>query len=171
MEEDEKSLVVAYLLACFPPTLIFGLHRHYLKQHKKGILYFLSWFTGIGGLLWFLIDLVNMKSLVRERNYEIALLNDNMDNYLDWKKLKAERKYIEQNKAFKNLNKESGIENKILFLAKKYNGALTASQVAMESTLTIDEADSVLNRLVKAGYVKTNLNDNGDIIYEFIDLM
>lgn len=164
MDGEDKNLGIAYILAVIMP--MFSLHRHYLGKHGSAILQMLLWFVGIGAI-WFFVDLITMRSLVNEANMSIGAY-DKVNIYI-----KDDGFHYVTNRTRKIENKKEtneSKENKILKIAKKYNGRITVTQVALETDLSLEEAEKMLKDLVRKGYVNMNVNDNGVIIYEFYEL-
>lgn len=166
-QKDEKDLKVAYILACVPPLLPFGAHKHYLGEHTGGVLYFFAWWTGILGLIWWISDLVTMKDKVKKANHKIKLHNQIVKAYINEDDTtlnlsEATNKLIAQNMS---------IEDQILQLAQKKEGKITATDVAMNTELTIEEADKLLKKLAESSYVSMEISEKGIIYYEFIELI
>lgn len=159
-ELEEKSYVISMLLALLPPLLPFGIHRHYLGKHGTGVLYFLSWLTGIGGIIWLIIDIVNMRKMVDSTNEKIAERNE----FLHWK-VQGSGYNIISNKKY-----QEPIEEQIFALAKKYNNKITVTQLAMETDLEIQDADRLMKNLTDKGYIERYSNDNGVIFYTFKEI-
>jgi len=62
------------------------------------------------------------------------------------------------------------VERQLLAIAQKNNGDLTATLVAMETPLSIDEAREILEMFVTRGVVDMRVDDNGSVIYHFREL-
>lgn len=63
-----KNLVIAYLIALFPLTGILGMHHLYLSNLKKFFIRLLACFTVIGGIIFWIYDLVVLPKYVNEAN-------------------------------------------------------------------------------------------------------
>ena len=63
---NKKSLAAAYIL-----WVIFGAHYIYFRKVGLQIVFWLSWFVGIG-VLWWIIDLFRMPSIRRQYSEQIA---------------------------------------------------------------------------------------------------
>lgn len=162
----KKELWIAYLLAfLFGP---FAAHRHYLGRHGTAILQMLLCFTGVG-FIWYVIDLFLLPGMVREENLKIESYYRPVNIYLEDERIK--QKYTNEYRNYNTKRTKQDIEKQILKLAKNNNGKLTVTHTAMETGLSIEEAEKYLQNMVKSGYVSMNVNDNGVIIYEFLELM
>jgi hypothetical protein len=62
---------------------------------------------------------------------------------------------------------EKHLERTVLKLARKFRGQLTPLELAANSQLSLDEADSALENFVRKGYANMKVTDEGNIIYEF----
>jgi TM2 domain-containing membrane protein YozV len=163
-EKDKKSLKVAYILASLPPLMPFGMHKHYLGEHKKGILYCLAWMlTGIGGFIWFLVDMVTMRNEVKKKNYQIEIHNQIVRNYLN-------DLQVDPNKINKQLSGSQDIDDRILNLARSNFGKLTATQIALNTELTLEEAERVLKKLCETNHISLDIVGD-EVIYDFNKLL
>jgi hypothetical protein len=61
-------------------------------------------------------------------------------------------------------------ERTLLRMAHKYGGRLTATIVAMETELSLDEARTLLGLFVTKGAADTEIDDDGTIVYRFREL-
>ena len=55
----------------------------------------------------------------------------------------------------------------ILKLAQAKGGTATVSEIALGTSLSLEEAEEILQYFVSKGYANMRLNDNGAIVYEF----
>jgi len=55
----------------------------------------------------------------------------------------------------------------ILKLAQAKGGTATISEIALATSLSLEEAEEILQYFVAKGYANMRLNDNGAIVYEF----
>jgi hypothetical protein len=68
----------------------------------------------------------------------------------------------------KNRNSEKDrLENTILKLAKENNGKLTASDVAMNTSLSVEESKNYLDSLCIKGIVELFISESGISVYKF----
>jgi hypothetical protein len=142
------SLGVTYLLWLF--LGFFGVHRFYLGRIGTGLLYLATGaFFGVG---W-IVDFFRIPSLVRESNlrlrYHDALFGD--------RPIQAPGRV-----------KES-IERTILRTARRNNGKVTPSEIALEGDCTIEQAEKALEKLAAGGHAEMHIRDSGVIEYRFAE--
>jgi TM2 domain-containing membrane protein YozV/predicted transcriptional regulator len=144
---------MAYILWVFSGFGALGFHRFYLGKIGTGLLWFVSGGLGMIGSLY---DLVKMPDLVYQANlrkkYKDALL------YGDGR-LPLESQVPEKPK--------DSIEIIILRTAKRKNGAVTPSEVALEGNIPIDDAKQYLDKLVSSGHAQMRIRESGVIVYIF----
>lgn len=70
----------------------------------------------------------------------------------------------------RELSKEAR-ERLILKAAQKHKGVVTPTMIAVESDLTISQAEEILEDLARRGYASLELRDSGGIEYRFPDLL
>lgn len=63
------------------------------------------------------------------------------------------------------------LENKILRLAKKRNGSLTPLELAMETSLSVEEAKQQLESWANQGVVTIKISESGALIYHFTGMV
>ncbi len=63
------------------------------------------------------------------------------------------------------------MERVVLQLARSHHGILTPSLVAVESDLSIGEAETTLDSLAARGYTSAEIRESGHIEYEFREFM
>jgi class 3 adenylate cyclase len=61
----------------------------------------------------------------------------------------------------------SGKEKEILQTARDLNGRVTVLQIASMTSLSIEDARTTLDSMVKRGYIQLNVGENGILRYEF----
>lgn len=61
-------------------------------------------------------------------------------------------------------------EAAILQLAQRSAGRLTVAEVAMDTALTLQEAEAMLNELVRKGYADLQLSPSGVLVYHILPL-
>jgi hypothetical protein len=75
-----------------------------------------------------------------------------------------ERRFLEQRKT-------AYIERQILRAAKKSKGILTPAEVALGTSLSIEEAERQLQRFAEKGYAGMDVTEDGRIIYRFPEFL
>lgn len=83
-----KKLSIAYALALFPITGILGAHQLYLENFKKFIVRLFACVTIIGGLLFWIYDLIHLTKQVNEFNAKAENDIDEIIELLDHGHLK-----------------------------------------------------------------------------------
>ena len=155
---------VAYVLGIMSFVPPFnGLLRFYLKKHAHGVIYSLT-----AGCCWIgnILDIVQVPQLVREANMRMKR-----------KQLAAHGSYPEliddrESMPTSELRVDDGsIEQHILRSAKRNGGITTPSEVALESSASIERAREALDYLVSKGYAEIRVNRTGVIVYRFPDII
>ncbi|MBP1157232.1 MULTISPECIES: hypothetical protein [unclassified Paenibacillus] len=67
--------------------------------------------------------------------------------------------------------RQDELENEILRLAARHSGRLTASEVAMNTRLSVTEAQKLLEGYVKNKLVTLKISGTGTLVFEFSDLI
>ena len=67
--------------------------------------------------------------------------------------------------------RREGIERRVLDLARRRNGVLTASEVARSTRLTLEESRRLLDEIHISGHCVTDLADDGTLRYRFGELI
>jgi hypothetical protein len=62
-------------------------------------------------------------------------------------------------------------ERAVLRIAQSRAGLVSASQVALETQLSLEEASTLLDSLAKRGHASMEVMDDGRIVYRFPDLI
>ncbi len=62
---------------------------------------------------------------------------------------------------------EQAKEKEVLLAAKKYNGKITPVEVAVESSLSVEEAEQILKKMADKGYASLEVSEGGLLFYEF----
>jgi len=62
-------------------------------------------------------------------------------------------------------------EKQVLRLARRRNGRVTAMAIAVDSSLSLKEAEDVLDAMVREGHVGMNIDDSGSVEYEFREFL
>ncbi len=170
-----KSSGIAYLLWCAGLFGGCGIHRFYLGKYGTGILYLLTFgLFGIGQL----IDLFRIGDMVEKENLKTQLrqgttVNVNIHGTAGQPDVVLEHRQaassFQQQPPQAKSEPETGktLEVKILRLARNFHGRLTPLELAANSSLSLEEADNVLEDIVRRGYANMEVSDAGNIVYEF----
>jgi len=161
------STGIAYLLWLLSGFGALGLHRFYLGRFGTGLLYLLTGgLFGIGGIF----DLFYIPTMVRDENlrlqYRGAIYEDHDTMRTPWENIFSGG-FAE---AFGTRPRES-IEKVILKTAKENEGIVSPGEVALRSDISLDEAKSYLEKLVKEGYADIRVKKTGMIVYVFPEFL
>ncbi len=61
-------------------------------------------------------------------------------------------------------------EGEIIRLAQRKKGRLTVTEVAAATSLTLEEAEKILQEMVTRGYVGLKVTNSGILVYEFYEI-
>jgi predicted transcriptional regulator len=158
------SVGVAYLLWLLSGFGALGFHRFYLGKVPTGLLWM---FTGGLGMLGSVYDFLTLPGQVREANIKQALLSG-ARGPAGWRN--AGWREVNDGSATLLRDKES-VERIILRVAKQNKGIITASELALEANITIDEAKKNLDTLVSRGFAELRVRTSGTLVYTLPELM
>ncbi len=162
------STSIAYILWLVSGCGALGFHRFYLGKIGSGILYMVTGgLFGIGALY----DLITIPGQVREANLRLGYRNALEGDIPRWDSASLSRDRSDIRNEFRRDIKKDTIEKVILRAAKKNNGRVTPSLVALEGDITLDDAKAYLEKLASKGYVEMRVSKSGSIVYLFPDLM
>ena len=157
------STPVAFILGILSFVPPFnGLLRFYLKRYPSGFL-----FTATAGCIWIgnILDIVQVPQLVRDANRKLK----QREMFLLQRTDETDGEMIKRELDFRR--REESIEKHILRSAKKNKGYTTPSEVALESGVSIEEAQKSLDYLVSKGFAELKVSKTGAIIYHFPDIL
>lgn len=80
--------------------------------------------------------------------------------------LRAKRKALEAREKLAYSKRE----RQVLRLAQQKGGRLTIPEIAADTSLTTQEAEEFMRRLVTNGYVNMDVTETGVIVYEFYEI-
>ncbi len=159
--QDEEDLVystgVAYFLWLISGFGALGFHRFYLGKFGTGLLYmFTGGLMGIGSIY----DLLTLPFQVHEANlrngYRQAIWGSGGFN-----------RFSNDSRYERTAAKKETIERVILKVAKKNNGIVTPSEVALEGGFDLDETKKALEKLVSTGFAEIRVKKTGTYVYFF----
>jgi hypothetical protein len=158
------SVGIAYLLWLISGFGALGFHRFYLGKIPTGLLWMC---TGGLGMVGSIFDFFTLPGQVREANMRDALFSGAARRWVggrrDWRTVSdGEARIVRAQKT---------VERSILQLAKQNKGIVTASELALESGIALDEAKKTLDTLVTKGYAELRVRRNGTLVYTFPELM
>ncbi|NBB90881.1 MAG: NINE protein [Spirochaetes bacterium] len=158
---------MAYLL--WLPSLfgVAGLHRFYIGKIGTGLLYLLT-----GGLLGLgtLYDAVTLPNQVQEANYRLGYRyggtrqmpgTDPVSDMFD----RISGSVGQQQR------RPMSVEQIILTTAREHGGYTTATEIALEAQVSVDEAKEELDGLVSKGIAEVRVKKNGVLAYVFPELL
>ncbi|MBN1648366.1 MAG: TM2 domain-containing protein [Spirochaetales bacterium] len=156
------STLIAYLLWIVSGCGALGFHRFYLNKIGSGILYmFTGGLFGLGALY----DLVTLPTQVREANLRIKyqgalhLIEQNIDP----------SRVVPPGYAHRGKPTKQAMEQIILGVARKNEGVVTPSELALEAGMSIDQSKKALDTLTSKGFADMRVTKTGTIIYYFAD--
>jgi hypothetical protein len=154
---------IAYLLWFLSGFGALGFHRYYLGKVPTGLLW-----TFTGGLLYMgaIYDFFTLPGQVREANIRNALYRDMMNRSRE----SQNWRYADDGEA-RIIGKKERVERIILRIAKEKKGILTASEVALEADIPIEEARRDLEILVSKGFAELRVRKSGALVYTIPELM
>jgi hypothetical protein len=141
-----------------------GFHRFYLGKIPTGILWMCTGGLGMFGAVY---DFFTLPRQVAEANLRAELQNSlhgprYAQQNLNWR-------YAED--AQTHFVSKDSIERTILQLAKQNKGVVTTSELALEGSISIDEAKKALEKLVDQGYAELRVRKTGTLVYTFPEFM
>jgi hypothetical protein len=139
-----------WVLSLFFP----GLHRFYLGKWATGLLYL---FTGGLGLIGTFIDFFRLPQMVADANRELEYKR------ILYPELASKPTVVEK--------KKESIEKVILRTAKKNDGIVTPSEVALNGDISLEQAKQCLEKLAKKGFAEMRIKKNGVIVFCFPEFM
>jgi len=162
------STSLAYILWFLSGFGALGFHRFYLGKIGSGLLYMVT-----GGLFGIgcLYDLVTLPGQVREANLRLGYRNALEGDIGRGEPGSYQRDRSDFRSELRRDIKKDTVEKVILRAAKKNNGRVSPSLVALEGDITLDDAKAYLEKLAAKGYVEMRVSKSGSIVYLFPDLM
>jgi predicted transcriptional regulator len=127
--------------------------------------------TGGLGMVGSIYDFFTLPGQVREANLRNALLNGaamggNAGARRDgWR-------YVNDGSSRIVRERRESVERVILRAAKQNKGIVTASEIALEANISIEDAKKALDALINKGFAEIRVRKSGTIVYtlpEFMD--
>ncbi|MCA9691024.1 MAG: TM2 domain-containing protein [Myxococcales bacterium] len=153
-----RDTTTAYLLSLLTFFGFAGIHRFYLGKPITGVIWFLTWGLGGFGTLY---DMLTMARQVDEANARLLPPAIRLQMLAAATSPPPPRGPRED---------ELDLELRVLRLAKRSGGRLTAAATAAELRIKIAEAEAQLDALAKTGHANVEVNDDGVIYYDFPSL-
>jgi TM2 domain-containing membrane protein YozV len=157
------SVGIAYLLWLVSGFGALGFHRFYLGKIPTGLLWMCT-----GGLcaVGAIYDFFTLPRQVREANIRDALYAAQVSGRHGG----PQWRHVNDGEARIVKEKET-VERVILRLAKQNKGIITASEVALEASISIEEAKRDLDALVSKGFAELRVRKSGTLVYTLPELM
>jgi len=161
------STGIAYLLWLISGFGALGFHRFYLGRYGTWLLYlFTGGLFGLGGLF----DLFYIPTMVREANLQAQYRDAMFGNYSSQRQGFNSAEGPGIGSFFQNRTKDS-MERVILKTAKRDGGIVSPGEVALQADVTIEDAKSYLEKLVKQGYAELRVKKTGMLVYVFPEFL
>jgi TM2 domain-containing membrane protein YozV/predicted transcriptional regulator len=158
------SVWIAYLLWLLSGFGALGFHRFYLGKIPTGLLWLC---TGGLGMVGSIYDFFTLPGQVRDANIRNAFFRGTtfgtVNNRQNWRNVNDGEARI--------IRERETVERTILRLAKQNKGILTASELALEANIPIDEAKKVLDTLVSKGFAELRVRRTGTLVYTIPEMM
>jgi predicted transcriptional regulator len=123
--------------------------------------------TGGLGMVGSIFDFFTLPGQVREANMRNALFSGAARH---WHGGKQNWRTVSDGEA-RIVREKKTVERAILQLAKQNRGIVTASELALEAGIPLDEAKKTLDTLVTKGFAELRVRRNGTLVYTFPELM
>ncbi|HOJ98833.1 MAG TPA: TM2 domain-containing protein [Termitinemataceae bacterium] len=160
------NLFIAYLLWFLSGFGALGFHRFYLGKIPTGLLWMCTGGLGMVGAIY---DFFTLPVQVVKANMKLALQERQGSYPGPGGYTNGGWRYAEDGEA--RIVKKESLERVILRVAKANKGLATASEVALEADIPLEEAKAALEKLVDKGFAELRVKNNGTLVYAFPDLM
>lgn len=166
-EATPYSTGLSYGLWCAGLAGACGIHRFYLGKVGTGVIWLLTFgLLGVGQVL----DLVRMKSLVRDANIREGRVPHPFQ--LARGRAAVGQAAIGAGEPGGKLAAPLNLRQQLLKAAMSNGGEITVSQGVMATGRSFEEIESVLNKMTDKGYVDVdNAPGTGVIVYRFPELV
>lgn len=161
-DEPRHSTGLGYGLWCACLAGACGIHRFYLGKVGTGLLWFFT--VGLFGFGQ-LIDLIRMKTLVRDANIR--------EGYVPHpRQLARARARMATGEPEPRPTRPLNLHQQLLHAAMERDGELTVSQGVLATGKTFEQVEKALNGMSDKGYVDVdNAPGTGVLVYRFPDLL
>ncbi|MEM0981071.1 MAG: TM2 domain-containing protein [Cyanobacteria bacterium P01_H01_bin.58] len=159
--ENNKQLTVSYILWLVGFFGFAGLHRIYNRKFVTGFLWLFTW--GLFGVGQF-VDVFLVPGMAEERQLKRlkAKYGDDIYNLINTQATPAQTVQMP--------TREEKMVS-LLKTAQKYQGQLSVTQAVMDTGFSFAETESLLQDMVKSGYVGVdNHPQTGIVVYRFEEL-
>jgi len=151
------STPIAYLLWAISGFGALGLHRFYAGKIGTGLVWLVTGGVfGIGGF----IDLFLIPGMIREANLSI-----------EYRRVLSP--HLQQPaRPVRNVTpRKESLEQIILRIAKRNKGPVSPSEVSLETSVSMDDAKSALEKLVEKGFAELRVRTSGQMVYVIPDFL
>lgn len=159
------SVGIAYILWLVSGFGALGLHRFYLGKIPTGLLWM---FTGGLGTIGAIYDFFTLSRQVQEANIRLEV--QRKMNRLESHPAPEQTWHYAESVHTKKTEKESS-ERTILRIARKNRGMVSASEVALEANIPLEEAKKALDLLTNKGFAELRVRSSGSLVYTFPEFM
>lgn len=156
------NILVAYLLWFISGFGALGFHRFYLGKIPTGLLWMM---TGGLGMVGSVYDFLTLPRQVQEAN-----LREELRAALDRPRNRTPSWRYAEDAGARIIRKET-LERTILRVAKKNGGMASASEVALEADISIEDAKNALDKLTTKGFAELRVRKSGTLVYTFPEFM
>ncbi|MDR2149400.1 MAG: TM2 domain-containing protein [Spirochaetaceae bacterium] len=144
------SVGIAYLLWFISGFGTLGFHRLYLGKIPSGIVWMLTGgLVGIGSLY----DLFTLPSQVRTANANLLRGLEKVDVMYQYQQGMASQQT------------KNTVEHSILLEAKRNNGIITLTDLALAGNISLEEARKALDAMVAKGFAELRVRETGTLVY------
>mgnify|MGYP000844280111 CR=1 FL=1 len=156
---------IAYILWLVSGFGALGLHRFYLGKIPTGLLWM---FTGGLGTVGAIYDFFTLSRQVQEANIRLEV--QRKLHSLESRPVPEQTWRYAESVHTRKAEKESS-ERTILRIARKNRGMVSASEIALEANIPLEEAKKALDLLANKGFAELRVRSSGSLVYTFPEFM